>query len=1462
LSAFVLGTLPETSLERIARHLDVCSECEARVQSLDQLSDPLIEGLQRRPTGSASGSGSLRASGVVRGVFAAPMPERLGDYRILRELGRGGMGVVYEAEQVSLGRHVALKVLPLHSVLSRDAVERFRREARAAARLHHTNIVQVFGTGEQDGLRYYVMQLIPGAGLDAIVGELKRQRQGAETPRTRDVSLGAAVAGLLCGRFAAAGSGSDAAGSSPPAPASATPPLQGSAQQVAAAPGQLAERQVAQAAGNEPVVAARAGRTYWTSVTRIGIQVAEALAYAHAQGIVHRDVKPSNLLLDPQGQVWVADFGLAKEATGPDDLTHSGFLIGTLRYVPPERFGGQSDARGDIYGLGLALYELLTLRPAFPETDRNALLNQVMHSEPPRPRRLEPGVPYDLETIVLKAIARNPDHRYQTAAELGDDLRRFVEDRPIRARRVSVLERLGRWARRNPGMACMIAALLLVLAVGFASVFVLWQRAEHKADDEARARRRAEVAEADAADNLYFSQIAQARLEWRLNNVVGADLLLDRCVPARRGWEWYYLRGVNRSELATLSNPGQAFVTAVAFSRGHPGAKSESILAFTGCNPYDPSYHEKTTEVELWNPDTGRRLRTLPAPPDSPSLTFSPDGKLLAVDNLQQAQLWDVATGELLRSWEPGGALSFSPDGKLLAAGSAAGITIWDASSGATVRRFSAQNGRVTFSPDGRVLAVSSPGEIELRDAGTGDAIGRLVYNAGGRRVEVDRHFIRGGGPEAAFSPDGKLLIVATTPPQLWEVRTCKLLHNLTGHAGIVPGVAFSPDGRRVATAATDSTVRLWDVQSGQEVLILRGHARRVGCVAFHPGGWCLASGGRDPGEVKLWDLTRQPEYLVEFDPSSQALLFDPEKAGVLHSITIQGRLETREVESGVIHPGARLDLTQQWITPASLADFSGDGRQIALASGDPKTVKVCDTRSGRETAALKGLPSHPAQVVFSRDGRRVAGLSWPWRDPLGARAVQVWDVSGTPLASFTPNRGSDGFHGAVALSPDGARVAFDDYPAEGTAEEKLAGARVRVCDAADGREIRSLPAPDGLVQTLAFSQDGRLLAAGRVNQSVLIWDETGRPLHERPLDGPTGRLAFSPDGRRLAGADREEVKVWAVRSGDEVLTLRGSPRPGDNGFNQVLAWSPDGRWLAAMCWTGWVSVWDAAPVVEQRAQQTAASDRAAPGPGSGAGRVPAARVFGWHLDEADYAFQAHQVAAAHFHLQRVKSAAGGNPPDTSRRLRRAHLFARFGEWDQALADYAEAFAGFDPDRGEFWHDYARLLLRQGDVAGYRKLRQRMLAHFARMSTLFDPLPKLGRVATLGAGLEPAESADLKKKPLVQDKDRPDQIFTLGLVHLRAGEWDQALARLGQAIDMDPGSDWVKWPALALAHEGQGHREEAKRWLDKAAAWRTQWERRRAEDPFAICAAPEWLDFEILYAEAAGLLADPKPEEK
>jgi formylglycine-generating enzyme required for sulfatase activity/serine/threonine protein kinase len=409
-------------------------------------------------------------------AVAGPPPAlaRLGDFRILREVGRGGMGVVYEAEQVSLGRHVALKVLPQKWLGDAQTRTRFAREAKAAARLHHTNIVPVFGVGEQDGMPYYVMQFIRGLGLDQVLEELKRLQPGGhvangpwarrhvgDVPRT-DVSPADTARSLLTGQFVPGAENAPAATATAPTSAAGN----------VLDPFSLPSSSVA-LPGTAPGSAPKA-LTYWQSLARIGFQVADALAYAHKQGVLHRDIKPSNLLLDSGGTVWITDFGLAKADDQPN-LTHTGDLLGTLRYLPPEAFEGKADARGDVYALGLTLYELLCLRPAFDERERNRLIKQVTAAEPARLDRRNRAVPRDLVTIVHKAIARDPAHRYQTPAEMAEDLKRFVEDRPVRARRVSGAEKLWRWCRRNPLPAGLVAGIVLVFLAGFAGVFWQWR---------------------------------------------------------------------------------------------------------------------------------------------------------------------------------------------------------------------------------------------------------------------------------------------------------------------------------------------------------------------------------------------------------------------------------------------------------------------------------------------------------------------------------------------------------------------------------------------------------------------------------------------------------------------------------------------------------------------------------------------------------------------------------------------------------------------------------------------------------------------------------------------------------------------------------------------------------------------------------------------------------------------------
>jgi tetratricopeptide (TPR) repeat protein len=494
---------------------------------------PAIAAMERLKVHNQQSSGARVSLGAGR-------LERLGDFRILGEIGRGGMGIVYEAFQESLGRHVAVKVLPRQSLLDPKQLQRFQREAQTAAKLHHTNIVPVFGVGEHEGFHYIVMQLIRGVGLDAILAKLQQEsapgaepqggQEAGSPPPARD--RGGEVTGLL--RAMMEGQFGQAQEFVPSAPEAADPGLpvrreSAPEAQRPSSPADALTEDLARdrdtmvngsdaAAGPDPATAPiqpggwRCGTAYWRSAAAIGLQVAEALHYAHGHHTLHRDIKPANLLLDSQHVVWISDFGLAK-AMEQDNVTQAGAIVGTLRYMAPEQFSGQMDARSDIYGLGLTLYELLTLQPAFDDTGRSSLIWKITHDEPPRPRKLNPKIPRDFETIVLKAIAREPADRYQSAGDLARDLQCFLEDRPIRARRTPAVERLWRWARRNRAVASLSAvtlALLILVAV-VASVGYVRTRAANV--EEARQRKKAEATSAlalEALDNI-FHQFAPDR---------------------------------------------------------------------------------------------------------------------------------------------------------------------------------------------------------------------------------------------------------------------------------------------------------------------------------------------------------------------------------------------------------------------------------------------------------------------------------------------------------------------------------------------------------------------------------------------------------------------------------------------------------------------------------------------------------------------------------------------------------------------------------------------------------------------------------------------------------------------------------------------------------------------------------------------------------------------------------------
>jgi serine/threonine-protein kinase len=492
------------------------------------------------------------------GVMPAS-PSVLGDYRIIREVGRGGMGVVYEAEQISLHRRVALKVLPFAAAVDPRQLQRFQLEAQAAACLHHTHIVPVHAVGCDRGVPFYAMQFIRGHSLAELIAELRRLEGVAADARPADGRT--QVATLLDSRFAARTEG---------------------ALEPAMIPGDDHPRSRGENLGAErPGVlpSPSPGPTtrslgYVRTVAQFGVQVAEALDHAHTRGILHRDIKPGNLLLDTEGQLWVTDFGLARIEGNPC-MTTTGDCLGTLRYMSPEQALGRRlplDGRTDIYSLGVTLYELLTLRPAIDGKDRSEILRRISEEDPAPPRKLNPSTPRDLETVLLKAIAKEPSGRYPTAKELADELRRFLEHRPIISRRPNLLDRAAKWTRRHRfavWTGSLSLAVLLVLSVlGLAVSNILISR-EKDQKDVALRQREAALAAVKASERVSRSNLRLARkaVDELYTQLAEELYALPQMQPLQRKFLLQALEFYKEFSAQQGSDPEIRFETARAYRR-------------------------------------------------------------------------------------------------------------------------------------------------------------------------------------------------------------------------------------------------------------------------------------------------------------------------------------------------------------------------------------------------------------------------------------------------------------------------------------------------------------------------------------------------------------------------------------------------------------------------------------------------------------------------------------------------------------------------------------------------------------------------------------------------------------------------------------------------------------------------------------------------------------------------------
>lgn len=1306
------------------------------------------------------------------------LPANVGRFALQRELGRGAYGVVFLARDPQLNRDVALKLPRLDVLVDPKLRERFAQEARAAAALDHPNIVQVYEAGELGPLSYIASAYCAGLSLAEW---LKQHTDALPTPN----DAATLVAALADGTQHAHQTGI----------------LHRDLK-----PGNVLLTRTTRAddrgAASDPRSIAYTGmpsdprkETSSQTVLDSALSAVERSNFLNRQSL--RDFVPK-----------ITDFGLAKIESDvrSASMTQSGAILGTPNYMAPEQACGQNkdvSPASDVYALGAILYELLTGRPPFQGSSAWDTLQQVQTREPTPLSKLRWKMPRDLETICLKCLAKSPSRRYCAARELADDLRRFLQGQPILARPTSQFEHLAKWSQRNPLVAALTAAMLLVTMIGFAAVTWQWRRADsalakvtqafnekaaalserdralgEKAEalaqqqlallekdvalkDKTNALKDKELAlaeearqRANAEENDYVHLIASANLEWQKSNSRGALERLDQCPARERNWEWMYLKNLVESDLLSLkgdSNRCHGLAVSpdgelIAISEGVWGSSLPGVL-------------------RIWELASGRMLAERISPRPIYSLRFLADGSKLVTASAS-VQFWrlDQVRSRAERAeleevtWLKGDALAasdidISSDGRLLAVGHwNSNLTLWNLETGDKLRELKGHSQFITsvhFSPDNaRIATGCRDGMVNIFDVASGEKKLSWLAHTDTRRV--------------AFSPNGELLISAGYDafPKVWNAQTGELLSIYSKHEHVVHALRFKPDGRHVVSGDRSGLLRVWDPLTGLDDDARPSSTGQVSETAFLYAGRVLAAGGAS-GQLKLWDLAENPHYRrVSSDdliPKGVSISYDSHWT----SFGTGNALKLAPLRSNSLTPK---NLTLP-VHPAPITDTAWGSHDRLLTCCADGVARVWQV----------SLPSTNKEVGASVAVRKQANLN--------SQSKLVRDVKEVGASLLIELKGHAGsVSGGVWLPKSNG----NDRTAVTYGKDKT----IRIWDVDSGHVVRSLDEHKAEIVALAAAAQGKRIASLDEQGRLLVWDvathEVIAELHGKPEFG--WGLAISGNGQWVAAAgDHFTIQIWNL----EALEIRKSthadreaashPSPdlelvGHTSSVNSLSFSPDGTRLVsggnddmARLWsfpsghpllplacashvgealftpdsTGLIT---SSPAIILWDSQSDNKDIAS------VVRRLESQSQAWHERELKASIGAQQWFSAEFHL----NALFADERDANRlaelRHQRGYVRASQSRWSEAAEDYAHPAPGELTANTIYFR--AILALELEDLAAYEQICREAIAQFCDTKNPSDA----NAIAWMCA-LVPAHHSDERDRSNRGDKSESDSIL-------------------------------------------------------------------------------------------------------